>query len=90
MVIDGIGSPFAREKVGVSDRAMAGDAQLAKRYERIGELTVERDFFAAGLVHEPGRAAIADRPCSRRSVDRGSKCRFLKVARQTLYGRLPR
>jgi transposase-like protein len=44
-VIDGIGSLFARGKAGVNDGAMADDARLAKLYEKIGELTVERDFF---------------------------------------------
>lgn len=44
-VLDGIGSLFARGKAGVSDGAAADDARLAKLYEKIGELTVERDFF---------------------------------------------
>jgi transposase-like protein len=44
-VIDGIGSLFARGKAGVNDGATADDARLAKLYEKIGELTVERDFF---------------------------------------------
>jgi transposase-like protein len=43
-VIDGIGSLFAKGK-GASDTASADDARLAKLYEKIGELTVERDFF---------------------------------------------
>jgi transposase len=44
-VIDGLGSLFARSKGGASDTATADDARLAKLYEKIGELTVERDFF---------------------------------------------
>jgi len=43
-VIDGVGSLFAKAK-GASDTAAADDARLAKLYEKIGELTVERDFF---------------------------------------------
>ena len=43
--IDGVGSLFAKGKAGASDSAMADDARLAKLYEKIGELTVERDFF---------------------------------------------
>jgi transposase len=43
-VIDGVGSLFAKGKGGASDNAIAEDARLAK-YEKIGELTVERDFF---------------------------------------------
>lgn len=44
-VLDGVGSLFARGKAGASDGATADDARLAKLYEKIGELTVERDFF---------------------------------------------
>ena len=44
-VIDGVGSLFAKGKGGTSDTASADDARLAKLYEKIGELTVERDFF---------------------------------------------
>ena len=44
-VIDGVGSLFAKGKGGASDTAAADDARLAKLYEKIGELTVERDFF---------------------------------------------
>ena len=43
-VIDGVGSLFAKGK-GACDTATADDARLAKLYEKIGELTVERDFF---------------------------------------------
>ena len=58
-VIDGVGSLFAKAKGGASDSAAADDARLAKLYEKIGELTIERDFFAKGLVHEPDRPAVA-------------------------------
>jgi transposase len=44
-VLDGVGSLFARGKAGVSDGAAADDARLAKLYEKIGELSVERVFF---------------------------------------------
>jgi transposase-like protein len=44
-VIDGVGSLFAKGKGGASGTASADDARLAKLYEKIGELTVERDFF---------------------------------------------
>jgi hypothetical protein len=36
---------FAKGKGGAPDSAIADDARLAKLYEKIGELTVERDFF---------------------------------------------
>ena len=44
-VIDGVGSLFVKGKSGAPDSAIADDARLAKLYEKIGELTVERDFF---------------------------------------------
>ena len=44
-VLDGAGSLFARGKAGSGDDASADDARLGKLYEKIGELTVERDFF---------------------------------------------
>jgi len=44
-VLDGAGSLFGRGQGGASDGAAADDARLAKLYEKIGELTVERDFF---------------------------------------------
>ena len=44
-VLDGAGSLFVRGQSGASDVAAADDARLAKLYEKIGELTVERDFF---------------------------------------------
>jgi transposase-like protein len=44
-VIDGVGSLFTKGKAGPSGAASADDARLAKLYEKIGELTVERDFF---------------------------------------------
>jgi transposase len=45
VLIEGVGSLFGRGKAGVSDGVVADEAQLAKLYEKIGELTVERDFF---------------------------------------------
>jgi transposase len=44
-VIDGVGSLFAKTRGGASDTTSAEDARLGKLYEKIGELTVERDFF---------------------------------------------
>jgi len=44
-LIEGVGSLFTRGKAGASEGAAGDEAQLAKLYEKIGELTVERDFF---------------------------------------------
>jgi HTH-like domain len=63
---------WSREARLACDGAAADDARLAKLYETIGGLTVERDFFAKGLVHEPERAALAGRPHEGRSVNRGA------------------
>jgi transposase-like protein len=60
-LLDGTASLFARSNG--KDGAAADEAQLAPLYEKIGQLTVERDFFAKGLGHEPGGTACAGRPC---------------------------
>jgi transposase len=44
-LLEGIGSLFARGKAGACEGAAADEARLAQLYEKIGELTVERDFF---------------------------------------------
>ena len=41
--IDGLGSLFVKGRGAAADSA--DDARLAKLYEKIGELTIERDFF---------------------------------------------
>jgi transposase-like protein len=43
-LLDGTAALFARGSGGATDAA-AGEAQLAVLYEKIGQLTVERDFF---------------------------------------------
>jgi transposase len=43
--LDGVPSLFARSAAGLSGRSAADEAQLALLYAKIGELTVERDFF---------------------------------------------
>jgi transposase len=44
-VIDGVGSLFAKGKGGPANGITSENARLAKLYKKIGELTVERDFF---------------------------------------------
>jgi transposase-like protein len=44
-VIDGVGSLFGKGKGGAPVSAIVDDVRLAKLYEKIGKLTVERDFF---------------------------------------------
>src|SRR5260370_22300879 len=51
-LIEGVGSLFARGKAGASEGAAADEAQLARLYEKIGELTVERDFFRKSTVRK--------------------------------------
>jgi transposase len=43
--LEGVPSLFARSAVGTSGPAAADEGQLALLYAKIGELTVERDFF---------------------------------------------
>lgn len=44
-LLEGTASLFARSNAGATNGAAAGEAQLAPLYEKIGQLTVERDFF---------------------------------------------
>jgi transposase-like protein len=44
-VIDGLASLFARGHANGKDVGAASEAQLASLFEKIGQLTVERDFF---------------------------------------------
>lgn len=44
-LLDGVSSLFGRSHGGSPGAAMADEAQLAGLYAKIGELTVERDFF---------------------------------------------
>ena len=44
-LLDGTASLFARGNANGKDGAAADEVQLAPLYEKIGQLTVERDFF---------------------------------------------
>jgi transposase len=44
-LLDGTASLFSRGRTGVKDDAAVTEAQLAPLFEKIGQLTVERDFF---------------------------------------------
>ena len=44
-LLDGTASLFARGQASGMSAAAADEAQLAALYEKIGQLTVERDFF---------------------------------------------
>jgi transposase len=44
-VLDGMASLFVRGHGNGKDDAAANEAQLAPLFEKIGQLTVERDFF---------------------------------------------
>ena len=45
-LLDGTASLFARDKAASYGGEAAAEAQLAPLYEKIGQLTVERDFLA--------------------------------------------
>ena len=44
-VLEGPASLFARSNAGAANGATADEALMAPLYEKIGQLTVERDFF---------------------------------------------
>jgi|SRR5579863_7169769 len=44
-LLEGVASLFARGHGGASGAVLADETQLAGLYAKIGELTVERDFF---------------------------------------------
>ena len=44
-LLDGTASLFAHSKASADGGEAAAEAQLAPLYEKIGQLTVERDFF---------------------------------------------
>jgi transposase len=44
-LLEGTASLFARSAAGATNGAAADEAVLAPLYEKIGQLTVERDFF---------------------------------------------
>ena len=45
ILLDGTAELFARGKAGALSGAAPDESQLASLYEKIGQLTVERDFF---------------------------------------------
>jgi transposase len=44
-LLEGTASLFARSRADAANGAAVDEAQLAPLYEKIGQLTVERDFF---------------------------------------------
>ena len=44
-LLEGTASLFARSTAGVNGKAEADEALMAPLFEKIGQLTVERDFF---------------------------------------------
>jgi putative transposase len=85
VIVDGVGSLFSKGKTGPSGAASADDARLAKLYETIGDLTVERDFFSQKVwcMNQVTRLALVDRADAELSIV--TQCHLLKVARSSLY-----
>jgi transposase-like protein len=44
-VVDGVGTLFARGGASANDATGADESKMSALYEKIGQLTVERDFF---------------------------------------------
>ena len=57
--VDGVPSLFARGSAGMAGPSASDEALLATLYAKIGELTVERDFFANGPGHDPAGSPVA-------------------------------
>jgi hypothetical protein len=77
---------FAANKGASTGGEATDEARMAPLYEKIGQLTVERDFSQKGWA-----MSVSDR---RAPVDRDdtvltivAQCRLLKIARSTLYYR---
>jgi transposase len=60
-LLDGTAGLFATKQGAPNGGEATAEAQMPPLYEKIGQLTVEPDFFAKGLVHEPDRPAGAGR-----------------------------
>jgi transposase len=69
-LLEGAAALFSRSEGGAASRGTVDQTELSKLYEKIGELTVERHFFAKGLRHDPGRASGLDRPGESAPIDR--------------------
>ena len=69
--LEGAASLFARSG-GAVEAGAADEARLATLYEKIGQLTVERDFLANGLDPEPGSAVDVGRSRGPCAFDRGA------------------
>src|SRR6516162_694448 len=60
-LLEGAAGLFARGQGGMASPGTVDETQVAKLYEKIGELTVERDFLpgrAAGLGRSGGSAPV--------------------------------
>jgi transposase-like protein len=70
MLLEGTASLFTRGQAGAAGSGAAHEALLAPLYEKIGQLTVERDFVRKRVWSMS--TAVAGRPGGPGSVDRGT------------------
>ena len=84
-VLDNVASLFARGANGSGDGEEERERETAKLYAKIGQLTVERDFFGqeARAMSAPDRRAMVERPGKDLSVRR--QCALVGVARSGVY-----
>src|SRR5271165_4207957 len=61
-LLDGTASLFARGTAGGANGATADEALMAPLFEKIGQMTVERDFFSQKVwaMNQPERLALVD------------------------------
>jgi putative transposase len=84
-LLDGTSGLFVANKGAPNGGEAAAEAQMAPLYEKIGQLTVERDFFSQKVwaMSAPDRRALVDRADPVLAIV--EQCRLLKIARSTLY-----
>ena len=61
------------------------EAEIGDLHEKIGELTVERDFSAKGLKWWAGRGAGAMTRRDHPELSLSRQCRLLSISRSSLY-----
>ena len=83
-LLDGTAGLFAANKAAPNGGEATAEARMAPLYEKIGQLTVQRDFFRKGLGHEPGGAACSGGPGLSGPGDRGAMP-AAEITGSTLY-----
>jgi hypothetical protein len=83
--LDGVPSLFARSTTEAAGPSASDEARPALLYAKIGQFTMEREFFSQKVwsMGAAARRALADRVDPVLAVV--AQCRLLKITRSTLY-----